>query len=202
MGIFDIFKSKPIHFEKKCIIDGPEFLKGKYSDISQDLMNSFKVKEKEYVWTRQIVSSKNSSKFKIKYYGQKTGSLITGKNGLPPLISLSSIHGKENILIFDGATHGYNAVFWEEYPIEIKDRKLEQEYSHNGHSEFGIIVLARFSSDLKKEFDEDIERDGFVINNRKEKLSKESFSNGFDSIEIFGFGADGKKIEILSEETA
>ncbi len=202
MGLFNLFKSKPTFFEKKCIIDGPEFLSGKYRDIPQSLMDSFRIKEKEYVWTRQLVSSEGNTKFRISFNGEKSGSLITGKNELPSLISLTNVDDDEQILMFDGSIHGYNAVFWEEFPNEVNGRKLEQSYSHNGQSEFEIVVLVRYSPHIKEEFDEDIAKDGFVMNNRNEKLGKEAFSNGFDSIEIYGFGTDGKKIEILAEETA
>ena len=202
MGLFNLFKSKPIHFENKCIINGPEFLNGNHREIPQDLMNSFRTKEQEYVWTRQIISSKGDSKFRIKYYGEKSRSLITGANGLPPIISLSCTNTSESILIFDGAIHGYNSVFWQEFPNEVKDRKVEQDFTHNEHSEFEIIILTRYSPHIKEEFDEDIKRDGFVLNNRNEKLDVNAFSNGFDSIEVYAFGADGKKIEILAEETA
>tara|TARA_R110002051_G_scaffold38993_2_gene82388 strand:+ start:21 stop:629 length:609 start_codon:yes stop_codon:yes gene_type:complete len=202
MGLFNLFKSKPIQFERKCIINGPEYINGKFQDIPQNLMDLFRIKEKEYVWTRQIVSSKNNTKFKISFSGEKKDSLITGKNGLPSLVSLVNVDDDEQILIFDGAIHGYNAVFWEEFPEEINGRKLEQDYNHNGQSEFEIIVLVRYSQHIKEDFDEDISNDGFAMNNRNEKLGKDAFSNGYDSIEIYGFGADGKKIEILAEETA
>ena len=202
MGLFDFLKSKPPVFEKKCIINGPEYLNKKFQDIPQNLMDSFRIKEQEYVWTRQIISSKKNTKFKISFNGEKIGSHITGNNGLPSLVSLTNVDDNEQILIFDGSIHGYNAVFWEEFPEEISGRKLEQSYNHNGQSEFEIVILTRYSPHIKEEFDQDIAKDGFIINNRNEKLGKEAFSNGYDSIEIYGFSVDGKKIEILAEETA
>ncbi|MBO0591653.1 hypothetical protein I2486_09560 [Cellulophaga sp. E16_2] len=165
-------------------------------------MDSFQITEKEYIWTRQIISSKGNSKFKIDYWGDKNSSNITSKDGLPSIVTLTNIDDEEQILIYDGALHGYNAVFWEEFPEEINNREQKQRYVHNGQSEFEVIILTRYSPHIKEEFDEDMERDGFVTNNRGQKLGKEAFSNGFDSIEIYGIGTDGKRIEILAEETA
>ena len=200
MGIFDLFKPKELTFNKQSIIDGPDYLKGKFQDIPDPLLNRFRILENEYTWTRQLKTGAGT-KFSIKYFGDIRKTWITSKDGLPQIVTVTDQDNNE-LLLFDGAKHGYNAVFWQEFPEEIKHRQVSELYKKDEESKFEIVVLVRYSLSLKDEFDEEFQQEGFVENNRREKLGKEAFSNGYDSIQVFAFGPEGRGIEVLAEETA
>ncbi len=202
MGLFDLFKAKPIKFESKCLISGPDYLNGNFRNIPDELYNRFRGSENDYTWTRQLISPSGNSKFKIRYYGDRNKNLILPLKELPQNIVAISSETNEELILFDGAKHGYNAVFWQEFPKEAHNRNTQIEYNIGSESEFEIVILVRYSLDLKEQFDEDFEKDGFVENNRNEKVGKEAYLNGYDSISIFAFPKEGKKVEILSEETA
>ena len=202
MGLFDLFKRKDLKFEKKCLIEGPSYLNGNFRDVPKDLINVLRLKENEYTWLRQIYTAKGESSFRIKYYGNLSKYPITEKNNLPQSIVLEGIDSGEKVPLFDGAKHGYDAVFWKKFPIAVSTRKETEKYTYKEVDAFEIVLLVRYSLELKEEFDNDYSEIGFVENNRGEKLGREAFSNGFDSIEAYAITKEGQAILILAEETA
>ena len=202
MGLFNLFKSKPPTFEKKCLIEGPAYLKNQFRDIPDELYAKFRMKENEFTWTRQIISPTGATQFRLKYFGELNGSLVMAQGDLPVLLKAIDPATEEEILLFDGACHGYNAVFWEQFPKEIEHREAVEDLTIDGVTEVELIVLVRYKLELKAEFDEELTSQGFVENDRAEKLDENDFLNGYDSIQVFAFTAEGKKIEILTKETA
>lgn len=203
MGLLNLFKRKEIEFEKKCLYDGPAYLKGNYRDISKELINIHRENEKENTWIRQIVSKNSNTFFEIKYYGNiYDDHLITSNNDLPQKVVLIDINTKEEILLFDGAKHGYDSVFWFEHPEKVNEREINNTYNLKGDTEFEIVVKVGYNPHFKEEFDEDLNADGFIENQRGEKLGAEAFLDGFDTIDVFAFTKDGQGVVILAEETA
>ncbi len=202
MGIFDLFKTKESKFVKQCLVDNPEYLKGNFQDVPDELFRKIKAHEKENVWVRQIVDSNGSTSFKVKYFGAKNLNLIQEKGDLPILLVAESIHTGEQVLLFDGCKHGYDAVFWQNLSVEPDDRKTLKTLEISGSSSFEVVVLVRYNLIIKQDFEKELQENGHVVNGKEELVGMEAFLNGFDSIDVFVVDDKGKKTEILSEETS
>ena len=202
MGLFDIFKKKPLVFEQKCIVKGPHYLDNNFSNPDNIKINNLRALEDEQTWVRQIEDSEGNNKFKLHFFGHFENGIITSKGELPIIVKAISTQTQQEITLFDGAKHGYNAVFWQEFSSKIDTRVIDNELSIYEQTDFEIVLRLRYSLEVKKEFDSDLKQNGFVTNNRGENLDASGFQNGFDSIEVFIFTSNGKIAQIVAEETA
>src|SRR5690348_9024880 len=122
MGLLDIFKKDqtPNDSSTDNGILGPTFLEG----LTEHIQNPKDLHLHE--WRRRLKSSKGYTKFKIKYYGQlheEYKSLIIGTDFAPSLVFAVEESTGQEILLFDGCKHGYNALFCDTYTEEqIKNR--------------------------------------------------------------------------------
>lgn len=209
MGFWDIFKrdtktakttAKP---KNGWTALGPAYLDGLTTEhSSQDEL-------KDFEWDGQLKALSGQTEFKIKFYGQlhkDFKNLIVGTDLSPALIYALDTSTNEEILIFDGCKHGYNAIFCDEYSQEqIENRKAGKFYiDKDGNDTFKIIISAYYQIDYdsdSEDFIENVDEDGLIELNNGSKVEFETVKrNGFDFLQISVIANNGKTIEILSEE--
>ena len=181
---------------------GPSFLEG----LTEHILNPDDLQDHE--WRRRIKSVNGNTRFRIKYYGElheNYDTLITGTEFSEALILAEDLLTGEEILLFDGCKHGYNALLCDTFTDEqIKNRKAEQIYKDkNGNDQFEIIISTYNGIDFEEEFSEDVDDNGQI---ELVDGSKVEFAvlkrNGYDTLQIWGIDKAGKTIEIVSEELA
>jgi len=203
MGLFSIFKKK---IKETRTTDngvlGPIFLDGLTDEITEP-----KGLQK-HEWRRNLRTPSGQRKFKIKYFGQlhpEYQNLIVGQDDKPLLVfAIEPISGQE-ILIFDGCNHGYNALFCDNYSADIKtNRKADKIYkTEKGEDTFALTISAYYGIDYDDEFSKSVDDNGLLKLNDGTKVAFETVKrNGFDTFQIFGTEDDGEVIEIVSEELA
>ena len=172
--------------------------------LSENVCN---LKSGEYL-SVDIQSKNGNTLFEVYYYGdlfevkgEKLSFIVDNEAGIPCKIVAKDIETGEEILLFDGYRHGYNAMFCEEFdPAEVEKRTLVKYdiAPCKIHIDFG------YSIDYEEE-KEDYEVDGAdrvtLING--ETISWEEVKrNGFDYISIICQTENGEKAEIVSLELA
>lgn len=204
MGIFDIFKKgkKNVASSSDNGVLGPLFLDGNVDHIPKPK------KLHSHEWRRKLKTKTNQTFFKIKYYGARHSqykNLIVQTDFAPSqVIAVEPESGKE-ILLFDGCTHGYNAMFCDKYSEDqIKDRIMDEFYTDaEGNDVFELIISAYYGIDFEDEFRQEVDSNGQLelINGLKMDFEKVK-RNAYDTLQIWAINGKGKKIEIVSEELA
>src|SRR5687767_13976334 len=108
MGLFDIFKKEAKVKRPDKGIAGPTFFDG----LTENVIDPKNLQRHE--WRRKLKSGSEQDRFKIKFYGQrhsKYSNLIVATDFAPALIYAVDPATAEEILLFDGCRHGYNAMF-------------------------------------------------------------------------------------------
>lgn len=201
MGLFDIFRkskgSENSTTENGVI--GPTFFEG----LTEHLENPKRLHSHE--WRRKLKTSSGQTKFKIKFYGKRNGSLIIGTDFAPSLVfAVDNLTGVE-ILLFDGCKHGYNAIFCDTYSSEqINNRTSTQFYKDKDGSETFEIILSTYNNfNFEEEFGEDVDKEGFIKLPDDSKMKFEDAKrNGFDTLQIWAINDKGEIIDVISEELA
>ncbi len=220
MGIFDFFKSKKGNHhdvkheepkEKKPKVEvaapnklmGPTFLDGCTVPYSRTQ------KLEKFEWLGQLQLPSGQSNFRIKYFGrrnQKYPNLIVGTDFAPALVIAEDESTGQEILLFDGCKHGYNAMFCDSYSAEqINNRVADQYYvDKEGRDTFAIGISAYYQIDYEDEsegFVGELDENGMLELPDGRKVEFETVKrNGFDVYQIFVMDVSGKTVEILSEE--
>jgi hypothetical protein len=207
MGLFDIFKKedKPNNSTTDNGVLGPTFLDG----LTEQIVNPKKLEKFE--WRRQLKSSSGQTKFKIKFYGQlheDYNNLIVGTDFAPALVFATDNATGQEILLFDGCKHGFNAMFCDTFSDDqIKNRPANTFYKdENGSDTFEVVVSAYYQinyDDKDEEFLENVDDNGLLelIDGSKIEFEKVK-RNGFDVFQIFVSNDNGTTTEIVSEELA
>ncbi|WP_335959514.1 hypothetical protein [Acinetobacter bereziniae] len=163
----------------------------------------------EIEWRGQIQSSTQNKRFKIKYYGElfEEYQLICGTDFAPELIYAVDIDSNEEILLFDGARHGYDPMFCDEFTNEqLTNRPLIHEYKdQDDQTVFNVIVKVYHNIDYN-----DIEEIESLANpvGEIELISGEIISvdqlkaNAFDFIQIMVVNSLGNLYRIFERELA
>ncbi|MDM1784082.1 hypothetical protein RFY44_05050 [Acinetobacter bereziniae] len=163
----------------------------------------------EIEWRGQIQSSTQNKRFKIKYYGElfEEYQLICGTDFAPELIYAVDIDSNEEILLFDGARHGYDPMFCDEFTNEqLTNRPLIHEYKdQDDQTVFNVIVKVYHNIDYN-----DIEEVESLANpvGEIELISGEIISvdqlkaNAFDFIQIMVVNSLGNLYRIFERELA
>jgi len=120
MGLFGFFKKSTKHKPVKPAIEplGPAYLEGFFETNPQNTNTNG-------VWQGKLIAPSGNTKFKIRYYGRVHEihkNLIVGTTFAPALISAVDAFTGEEILLFDGCRHGYNALFCDSYKGWSDDR--------------------------------------------------------------------------------
>ncbi|GAA0892745.1 hypothetical protein GCM10009122_24240 [Fulvivirga kasyanovii] len=203
MGLFNIFNKgdKGARTTDNGVV-GPTFLDGLTEQIiaPENLLG--------HEWRRKLKTTSGHTKFRIKYFGQlhpEYQNLIVGTSDAPSLVVAVEPNSGQEILIFDGCIHGYNAMFCDAYSDEQKkNRKADKIYqSLNGIDTFELTISTYHGIDYDDEFASDVDTDGFIELIDGSKVEFETVKrNGFDTLQIFGTTNNGDIIEIVSEELA
>ena len=169
--------------------------------------NAYNIKSGDYL-SIDIQSKNGNSLFEVYYYGdlfevkgEKLPFIVDNEAGIPCKIVAKDTETGEEILLFDGYRHGYNAMFCDEFDPEEVEKRTLVKYDISPckiHIDFG------YSIDYEEE-KEDYEVDGSdrvtLING--ETISWEEVKrNGFDYISIICETENGEKAEIVSLELA
>jgi len=204
MGLLDIFKkdNKPNGSTTDNGVFGPTFLDGLTEHIQspKDLHS--------HEWRRQLKTASGQMKFKIKFYGQlheEHKNLIVGTDFAPALVFAVDNSTGQEILLFDGCKHGYNALFCDTYTDEqIKNRPATNIYKDKFDFEIFEIVISTYNGiDYDDEFADQVDENGLVelIDGTKIEFEKVK-RNGYDTLQIWATNDNGKTVDIVSEELA
>ena len=166
------------------------------------------VKEDEYL--SMDIKSEKEELFEIYYYGE----LFKGDNlpnhyivdfgeypFTPCKVIAKGIDSKKEILLFDNALYGYNAMFCDEFDKEKLEKRELKKYDFPPSK---IHIDLGYSIDYESEKEDyDFDEDGKVFLINKDTVTWEEVKrNGFDYISILCYAENGEKIEILSLELA
>jgi hypothetical protein len=203
MGFFDIFKknSKSSQATSDNGILEPTFLE----NYTVQIQNPKDLHSHE--WRRRLITPSGQTKFQIKFYGkihEEYKNLIVSTDFAPLLIfAVDPITGQE-ILMFDGCKHGYNALFCDTFSEEqVTSRPATNLYRQNGNDTFEIVISTYNGVDYEAEFANEIDENGLIeINNGTKIEIEEVKRNGYDTLQIWATGKDGTTINVLSEELA
>ena len=204
MGLFNLFRkdNKSIGLTTDNGVLGPVFVDG----LTEQIENPKNLLPHE--WRRRIKTPAGQTKFKIRFYGQLHGefqNLIVGNDFAPSLvIAIDSTTGQE-ILLFDGCKHGYNALFCDTFTNEqVNNRPATNFYKDDdGNDTFEIIISTYNGINYEEEFSDQVDENGLIelIYGSKAEFEKVK-RNGYDSLQIWVVTANAKTIEIVSEELA
>lgn len=184
-------KLPPTYFENFVTYDNDKYFK--------DLI--------DIEWRGQIKSSSNNTKFKIKYYGDifEEYNLIVMTDFAPCLVVAVDTETNEEILLFDGCKHGYDAMVCDTYTNEqITNRPLSKTFIDKFDSDtFEIVITLYYNFDFYNELEDFQNEEGNVELVSGEIITVDTLvRNGFDSIEVKLINEDGKETVIVSEELA
>ena len=169
--------------------------------------NACNVKSGDYL-SVDIQSKKGNTLFEVYYYGdlfevkrKKLPCIVDNKTGIPCKIVAKDIETGEEILLFDGYRHGYNAMFCEEFDSEEVEKRTLVKYDIAPckiHIDFGYSI----DYEEEKEDYEVDEEDRVTLINGETISWEEVKKNGFDYISIICQIENGEKAEIVSLELA
>lgn len=202
MGLLDIFRKRqesPKSTTNNGVL-GPTFLKG----LTEHIENPKDLRLNE--WRRRLKTPTGQGKFKIKFYGQlheKYKNLIVGTNLAPSLVLAVDDSTGQEILLFDGCKHGYNALFCNTFTEEqIKNRPVTNFYKDKEGNELFEIVISTYNGiDYEDEFADQVDPNGLIelINGTKMEFNIVK-CNGYDTLQIWGTSENGNTVSIVSEE--
>jgi len=202
MKFLDLFKKnkKNNYATTDNGILGPTFLDGLTEHIENpsDLLS--------HEWRRRLKTPSGQTKFKIKFYGQlheKYKNLIVGTSFAPSLILAVDNSTGQEILLFDGCKHGYNAMFCDTFTEEqIQDRPATSFYKdEDGNEIFEIIISTYNGIDYEDELKDQVDENGLIelIDGTKIEFNKVK-CNGYDTLQIWATNESGHTVNIVSEE--
>jgi hypothetical protein len=183
--------SAPSHLSKYvCYMHSPYF---------QDLI--------DIEWRGQIQSSTQSKRFKIKYYGELYDEyqLICATDFAPELIYAVDIESNEEILLFDGAQHGYDPMFCDEFtPEQLTQRPVIHEFiDQDQQNTFEVIIKVYHNIDYDEEMESLSNAAGEIELISGKIISAEQLkADGFDFIQINVMNSLGHEYSIFERELA
>jgi len=181
-------------------IPGPAFLDG----LTEQIDNPRNLLPHE--WRRRLRSLSGQTKFKIKFYGKLHESykeLIVGTDFAPSLVFAVDPSTGEEILLFDGCKHGYNAMFCDTFSEDqIQNRPVETFYVDKDGRDVFEIVISTYNGN-NDELSDEAGEDGLIelINGSKIELEK-AMRDCFDTFQLFATNENGRTIAIVEEELA
>jgi hypothetical protein len=190
----------------------PTYLDKFAFDDKSDLPNTYR----ECEWRGKIKSSTNNTRFKIKFYGEifkksfkgdvlSEHGLIGNTDFSSSLVYAIDIISGEQILLFDGCKHGYDALFCDIYTQEqIGNRPLTSFYTDNNKLDiFEVEIKVCHNKDYQDEFGNEIEEKGGLETIHGEIITLETLNrDGYDYFELILTNANGNEIVALAQELA
>ena len=169
--------------------------------------NACNVKSGDYL-SIDIQSKNGNSLFEVYYYGdlfevkgEKLPFIVDNEAEIPCKIVAKDTETGEEILLFDGYRHGYNAMFCEEFDLAEVEKRTLVKYNIAPckiHIDFGYSI----DYEEEKEDYEVEEEDRVTLINGENIPWEEVKRNGFDYISIICQTENGEKVEIVSLELA
>ena len=169
--------------------------------------NASNIKSGDYL-SVDIQSKNGNTLFEVYYYGdlfevkrKKLPCIVDNKTGIPCKIVAKDTETGEEILLFDGYRHGYNAMFCDEFDPEEVEKRTLVKYNIAPckiHIDFGYSI----DYEEEKEDYEVDEADRVTLINGETISWEEVKRNGFDYISIICETENGEKAEIVSLELA
>jgi len=163
--------------------------------------NACNVKSGDYL-SVDIQSKNGNSLFEVYYYGdlfevkgEKLPFIVDNEAEIPCKIVAKDIETGEEILLFDGYRHGYNAMFCEEFDLAEVEKRTLVKYDIAPckiHINFGYSI----------DYEEEKEDYRVTLINGETISWEEVKRNGFDYISIICETENGEKAEIVSLELA
>jgi len=147
----------------------------------------------------ELCTLDGSDIFEIWYYGDiNEDSLIVGNETSLSKVVARSVSTGEEIVIFDGITHGYDNLTWQEHTEIIKiERPLKKLNFGYGK------ILIEFELLEDNENDWDLDDDRNVTTDNGKKIPWEDFKrNAITWLQIYIITKAEKKIKIFCEELA
>ena len=200
MGFFDIFRKseQPPKTTTDNGVLGPSFLES----FTEHIENPSNLLCHE--WRRRLKTPDGQTKFRIKFYGENKG-LIVQTDFAPQIIYAVERSSNQEVLLFDGCKHGYNALFCDVFTAEqTKNRPVTTIYRDaDGNDLFEIIISTFNGINYQEEIGDQVDKNGLVeiIDGSKIEFDKVK-RDGFDTMHIWVLNEAGKTMEILSEECA
>ncbi len=180
-------------------IKGPTYFEG----LTEHIRNPEKLCRFE--WRRKLKAKSGNTLFKIKYFGKLHQGYITHYGTPPQIVIAVDVVSGEEILLFDGCRHGYNAMFCDTYTTEELDNRSAMQYYQlqDGQEVFQVEISVYYQINFLEEFADEMDQDGKIELIHGEKISMEELQrNGFDVLQITLTDQTGKRHEIITEELA
>lgn len=161
------------------------------------------VTDSETITRFDLVAKNGNDRFKIQYYGEilpNTENLIVATDFAPQLVIAVEPISSEEIVLFDGTKHGYNAMFCDEYsdekrqnrPLMLLNEKL-----------FRVQIQVFYNIDYQAEREDFEDENGNVESITGEMIDFQTLENeGFSSLAIIITDENGQSSELISEELA
>ncbi|MBT3150794.1 hypothetical protein HTV45_07815 [Streptomyces sp. CHD11] len=156
-------------------------------------------------WAARLRAEDGRTRFRLHYYGQRCEGLITGDE-LPALVYAVTASGRR-ILLFDGAAHGYDAMFcdtWDE--DRLRTRRADQVYvDADGEDTFEVVIWAGYGIDWEDERDSFVDADdpGRVTLADGRRIPFDTARRAaFDALSITATNARRRATDVVSEELA
>ena len=150
-------------------------------------------------------SSAGGDRFTISYSGTwlPEHGLIAGVHH-PSLVIARAVDTDEQIVVFDLARHGYNAMFVDEHdPAVLQARTPDTPVILGGANEFAVEIHVIDNIDWDDEEADFRGEDGALRLITGETISAERLrADGFDSLSVTLVTADGQRFAIIEEELA
>lgn len=122
----------------------------------------------------------------------------------PSLVVARAVDTGEEIVLFDAARHGYDAMFVEEYDSdELAERVADTLLERDGVAVFEVEIAVVDNIDWDDEEDDFRDEEGVLRLISGEEISAERLrADGFDALGITVVSPDGIRDEVVSEELA
>ena len=150
-------------------------------------------------------SSTGGERFEIWYYGdllQVDGTpYIVGTEQVPSEIVARDADTGEEILLFDGTLHGYNAMFCEDYTKEQRDSRALIRWEHPP-TRVKVWVACSIDYDEEREFFDFNEKGDCLLWDGRCMPWEQVITDGIDGLVISLQREDGSWQDIVNEELA
>jgi hypothetical protein len=161
----------------------------------------------KYEWRGQLRSAGGDTSYKIKYYGSLHEGypyLIVGKEEAPALVIAENAASGEEVVLFDGCRHGYDAMFCDKFTDAVMDNRPAVTYYRDGQGEeLFTIFISVYNHHFYDEDALEIDEDGRVTLLNGSRLDvATALRDAFDVIQIIAVNAAGIPTEVVSEELA
>ncbi|MEH0625239.1 hypothetical protein [Streptomyces stelliscabiei] len=146
-------------------------------------------------WAARLRSKDGQTRFQLRYYGELFEGLIVGDD-LPALVYAVTESGQQ-ILLFDGAVHGYDAMFCDSWDEDrLRTRRADQVYvDADGEDTFELVVWVGYNIDWEDERQSFVDADDpdFVTLIDGRRLPFEVVRHtAFDAVSITATNARGR----------